>query len=106
MSDFLKLAESAARQAGKLIIDSVSSHPDIEKKGKVDLVTDIDRRSEKLIRDIIKAKYPDHSFVAEEGTRSENESEYLWLVDPLDGTTNFAHGLPIFCVSIALCVGA
>ena len=74
----------------------------IEYKGEVDLVTEADRASEKLIVERLRARWPEHGIVAEEGTRSETEAEYRWYVDPLDGTTNFAHGYPVFCVSIAL----
>ena len=102
MSDFLEVAIDAARQAGRLLLDLRGSRLNIEKKGKVDLVTDADRRSEDLIRKIISENFPDHQFIAEEGTESKSDSEYRWLVDPLDGTTNYTHGFPIWCVSIAL----
>ena len=74
----------------------------IEYKGDVDLVTEADRASEKLIVERLQARWPEHGIVGEEGTRSETEADYRWYVDPLDGTTNFAHGYPVFCVSIAL----
>ena len=66
----------------------------IEYKGEVDLVTEADRASEKLIVERLRARWPQHGIVAEEGTRSEMEADYRWYVDPLDGTTNFAHGYP------------
>jgi myo-inositol-1(or 4)-monophosphatase len=68
----------------------------------VDLVTEADRASEALITKRIRERWPDHNILGEEGTRSEQGSEYRWYVDPLDGTTNFAHGFPVFCVSLAL----
>jgi len=105
MSEFLTIAEKAARQAGRVLKDLQGSRREIEKKGIVDLVTDADRRSERLIKDIIKSAFPDHSFKAEEGTQSKGDSEYLWLVDPLDGTTNYAHAFPVYCVSIGLLKG-
>jgi myo-inositol-1(or 4)-monophosphatase len=105
MSKFLDTAVEAARRAGRLLLDLSGSQLTIEKKGKVDLVTDADRRSEDLIRGIIAEKFPDHEFIAEEGTESKGDSEYRWLVDPLDGTTNYAHGFPVWCVSIALLKG-
>lgn len=105
MSEFLDIAEEAARQAGRLLLDQRGSRLNIEKKGKVDLVTDADRRSEDMIRKIITGKFPYHRFIAEEGTESKGKSEYRWLVDPLDGTTNYAHGFPVWCVSIALLRG-
>jgi myo-inositol-1(or 4)-monophosphatase len=73
-----------------------------EYKGEVDLVTEADRASEKLIVERLRARWPEYGIVGEEGTRSDMEADYLWYVDPLDGTTNFAHGFPVFCVSIAL----
>jgi len=74
----------------------------IEYKGDVDLVTEADRKSEKLIVERIKNRWPEHDIIGEEGTRTQLNSDYRWYVDPLDGTTNFAHGFPVFCVSIAL----
>jgi len=70
--------------------------------GTVDVVTDADRTSEKLIVESLRAAFPDHGIIGEEGSRSQSASEYIWYVDPLDGTTNFAHGFPVFCVSIGL----
>ena len=105
MSVFLKIAEQAAREAGRLVLEMRKNERKIEKKGKVDLVTDADRASENLIREIIKSNFPAHQFVAEEGTLAKSDSEYKWLVDPLDGTTNYAHGLPVYCVSIGLLKG-
>ena len=77
-------------------------HIKIEYKGEVDLVTAADRASEKLIVERLQARWPQHGIVGEEGTRSDTGADYRWYVDPLDGTTNFAHGYPVFCVSIAL----
>lgn len=105
MSDYLKIAERAAREAGRLVLELRKSERKVEKKGMVDLVTDADRLSEDLIRKIIESNFPDHSFRAEEGSRVSGDSEFLWLVDPLDGTTNFAHGFPVYCVSIGLLKG-
>jgi len=68
----------------------------------VDLVTEADRASEKLIVERLRARWPEHGIVAEEGSRSGPEAQCRWYVDPLDGTTNFAHGYPVFCVSLAL----
>jgi len=72
------------------------------KTNESNLVTEIDKASEKLITAFIKKNYPTHGILAEEGGETKNSSEYLWVVDPLDGTTNFAHGLPIFSVSIGV----
>ena len=73
-----------------------------EYKGDVDLVTVADRTSEKLIRERLAAAFPEHGIYGEEGTRDRLEGEFRWYVDPLDGTTNFAHGFPQFCVSLGL----
>jgi myo-inositol-1(or 4)-monophosphatase len=102
MNDFCSIAEAAARTAGKYLLSKFRSTLRIEKKGVIDLVTDVDRESEKLIKEIITNEFPDHQFLAEEGEKAISDSEFLWLVDPLDGTTNYAHGFPVFCVSIAL----
>ena len=102
MSNYLTLAERAAREAGRLLAERFHGSLKIEKKGQVNLVTDVDRQSEELLKKIILSEFPDHGFRAEEGTESGTDSEYLWLVDPLDATTNYAHGFPVYCVSIAL----
>ena len=102
MNSYLPDLEAIAREAGRLLMGSLARHVTIEYKGEVDLVTEADRASEKLIVERLRARWPEHGIVAEEGTRSEMDAEYRWYVDPLDGTTNFAHGYPVFCVSIAL----
>ncbi len=91
-----------AREAGALLLKYFHQRVKIEYKGDVDLVTEADRNSEKLIVERIKARWPGHDIVGEEGTRTAFNSDYRWYVDPLDGTTNFAHGYPVFCVSMAL----
>jgi myo-inositol-1(or 4)-monophosphatase len=102
MSEFLDTAVVAAREAGAFLTSRFRHRLTIEKKGEINIVTDVDRKSEELVRRIIKERFPDHAFKAEEGTETQNNSPYLWLVDPLDGTTNYAHGFPVFCVSVAL----
>ncbi len=102
MSEFLEIAIRAAREAGSLLMEMQTIHLTVEKKGEVNLVTDADRSAEALIRKIIFEKFPGHSFMAEEGTASKQKSRYLWVVDPLDGTTNYAHHFPVWCVSIGL----
>jgi len=99
---YLADLEPIAREAGALLMTYFDRHIKIEYKGDVDLVTAADRASEKLIVERLKARWPKHGIVGEEGTRTDTEAEYRWYVDPLDGTTNFAHGYPVFCVSIAL----
>ncbi len=101
----LETATKAARAGGRYLIESLTEHHAIDFKGEVNLVTEADRRSERMIFDIISSAFPDDQFLAEEGTSSEGRSGYIWIVDPLDGTTNFAHGLPHFCVSIAVAQG-
>jgi myo-inositol-1(or 4)-monophosphatase len=105
MSDTLTLVEEVARQAGAILRDGFGRVTHVEHKGATDLVTDYDRRSEALIVTALRARFPDHAVLAEEGGASGGDGSsggYRWLVDPLDGTTNFAHGLPTFAVSIAL----
>jgi myo-inositol-1(or 4)-monophosphatase len=102
MTSFLPELENIAREAGSLLMGYFNRRVTIEYKGDVDLVTEADRASERLIVERLQAHWPEHGIVGEEGTRSEADAEYLWYVDPLDGTTNFAHGYPVFCISIAL----
>jgi myo-inositol-1(or 4)-monophosphatase len=102
MSEFLDTAIYAARQAGEYIKGVIEHEIKYEKKGAIDLVTDADRQVEKMIRDIVAERYPEHGFKAEEGTEHGGELSYLWLVDPIDGTTNFIHHFPFYCVSVAL----
>jgi len=92
----------AAFEAGKLLMDKFESGLRVEFKGKYDLVTEADRQAEALIIKLIRERYPDHDFLAEEGDYTETGSDYRWIIDPLDGTTNYAHGFPWFAVSIAL----
>ena len=102
MTQYLKDLEPIAREAGALLLSYFNPQIKVEYKGDVDLVTAADRASEKLIVERLQARWPEHGIVGEEGTRSETGAAYRWFVDPLDGTTNFAHGYPVFCVSIAL----
>ncbi|MGD0268467.1 MAG: inositol monophosphatase family protein [Candidatus Sulfotelmatobacter sp.] len=91
-----------AREAGALLMHYFHQHLKIEYKGDADLVTAADRASEVLIRERIAALWPGHDVLGEEQGLSDRGSEYRWYVDPLDGTTNFAHGYPVFCVSMGL----
>jgi myo-inositol-1(or 4)-monophosphatase len=92
-----------AREAGEIIRDSFGKNFQIESKsGENDLVTEVDKKSEETIVNFIQKTYPSHGILAEERGELIRNSEYLWVIDPLDGTTNFAHGLPIFSVSIGL----
>jgi myo-inositol-1(or 4)-monophosphatase len=100
--EFAHVAEGIARQAGALLRGFYTKGVATEYKGDVDLVTEADRASEQLIVEKLKAAFPTHGVYGEEGTRSDLEAEYRWYVDPLDGTTNFAHGFPVFCVVLGL----
>lgn len=92
-----------AREAGEVLRNGFGKNFSIEYKTNVaNLVTEFDKKSEKTIIDFIKKEFPTHSVLAEEGGGFEASGEYLWVIDPLDGTTNFAHGLPIFSVSIGV----
>jgi myo-inositol-1(or 4)-monophosphatase len=91
-----------AREAGALLMQYFDQHIKIEYKGEADLVTVADRKSEALIRERIRALWPSHDVLGEEEGLRDTGSENRWYVDPLDGTTNFAHGFPVFCVSMAL----
>jgi myo-inositol-1(or 4)-monophosphatase len=97
-SGFQAVAESIAREAGDLLREFYRTGVRAEYKGDVDIVTVADRASEKLIVSRLKESLPEHGVYGEEGTRSGLEREFRWYVDPLDGTTNFAHGFPAFCV--------
>jgi myo-inositol-1(or 4)-monophosphatase len=100
--DFVAGMAEIAREAGALLMDYFQQHVKVEYKGEVDLVTVADRKSEGLILERIQARWPKHDVLGEEGASIETGSDYRWYVDPLDGTTNFAHGFPVFCVSLAL----
>ena len=98
MADLVGIAEGIAQEAGELLREFYRRGVSTEYKGDVDLVTEADRASEKLIVSRLHERLPGHGIYGEEGTRTGLESEYRWYVDPLDGTTNFAHGFPVFCV--------
>jgi myo-inositol-1(or 4)-monophosphatase len=102
VASFLETAAEIAREAGTLLAGYFERRVAIESKGEFDLVTEADRASEKLIVERLRAHFPSHSIVAEEGGGIEAGSEYRWYVDPLDGTTNFAHSFPQFNVTMAL----
>jgi myo-inositol-1(or 4)-monophosphatase len=91
-----------AREAGALLMGYFRQRVKIEYKGDADLVTVADRKSEACILERIRQQFPTHDVLGEEGSRIESGSDYKWYVDPLDGTTNFAHGYPVFCVSLAV----
>jgi myo-inositol-1(or 4)-monophosphatase len=99
---FLAQATAIAVEAGKLLMPFFERRIGFEYKGVADLVTEADRASERFIVSRLRATWPDHDIVGEEGTRDTHGGGFRWYVDPLDGTTNFAHGYPVFCVSMGL----
>ena len=103
MHPMLNIAVKAARRAGNLIHRAADNidHLTVTKKSNADYVSEVDRAAERTIIETIHEVYPDHAILAEE-SGAQGESEYLWIIDPLDGTTNFLHGFPQYAVSIAL----
>jgi myo-inositol-1(or 4)-monophosphatase len=103
MQQFLEVAVDAAREAGDILMNAFERPHNITYKGEVDLVTESDRRSEAAIVARLRSHFPQHAIVGEEGgTGATGAARYTWHVDPLDGTTNYAHGYPCFAVSIGL----
>ena len=102
ISYFLTAAQAGAIEAGDMLKKNINSPREIEFKGAVNLVTNFDKYAQKLIFQYLYSRFPDHDFLAEEGLTKEKGSEYRWIIDPIDGTTNYAHKFPVFCVSIAL----
>jgi len=102
MPGYLEAAAEIAREAGALLANYFERRVGFELKGEFDLVTDADRASEKLVVERLRSRFPAHGIVAEEGGGHESSSDFRWYVDPLDGTTNFAHGFPLFNVTLAL----
>jgi myo-inositol-1(or 4)-monophosphatase len=100
--DFIVPASEIAREAGARLREFYAQGVTTEYKGAADIVTIADRTAEKLIRERLTAAFPDHGIYGEEGTRDRLEGEFRWYVDPLDGTTNFAHAVPHFAVSMGL----
>ncbi|MEJ2685241.1 MAG: inositol monophosphatase family protein [Candidatus Sulfobium sp.] len=103
-NEFLKTAVSAARLAGDIILKNLGqlSKEDVQTKQAFDFVTKVDRWSEAVIMQTIREKFPSHRFLTEETLKQEDTGGYRWIIDPLDGTTNYIHRYPIFSVSIAL----
>lgn len=101
-NQFLEVAIETAMEAGGILLSEFDHPAKISYKGEVDLVTQADRRSEDAIVGRLRGYFPKHAIVAEEGGGQEGDGRHRWIVDPLDGTTNFAHGYPCFAVSIGL----
>jgi len=102
VAGYLETAVEIAREAGGLLANYFERRVRFELKGEFDLVTEADRASEKLVVERLRTHFPAHAILAEEGGGHESPSEYRWYVDPLDGTTNFAHGFPTFNVTLGL----
>ena len=102
MTRELEVAIAAARAAGEILRSSFGGDQSVRYKGEVDLVTEVDERAEREIERMLRGAFPEYGILAEEGGALGGGGEYRWIVDPLDGTVNYAHGLPVFCVSLAL----
>src|SRR5258706_9354791 len=102
MPSFLETSAEIARESGALLSTYFERRIGFELKGEHDLVTEADRASERLVVERLRTHFPSHGIVAEEGGGHESSSEFRWYVDPLDGTTNFAHGFPVYNVTLAL----
>lgn len=102
IQDLVKSAGEFARGAGKILKAGFEKPKNIKYKGRIDPVTEFDLKAEKYITERITRKYPDHSILAEEGSDAVSESPFRWVIDPLDGTVNFAHRFPVYCVSVGV----
>ena len=102
LKPFRKIALEAAEKSGRILKKGLQGKLEISYKGDLNLVTNIDTRSEKAIVALITRHFPKHQVMAEEGHGQKDPSPFRWIIDPLDGTTNYAHAFPFFCVSIAL----
>jgi myo-inositol-1(or 4)-monophosphatase len=97
----LEFVESLARQAGDILRQGYGKHQQIDYKGEIDLVTEADRRSEAFLISEIRRRFPTHRIITEESGALAGEADQVWYLDPLDGTVNYAHGVPLFTVSVA-----
>jgi len=102
MQAFRESAIEIAKDAGTFLRSKLNSAHKIDYKGEINLVTEADRVSEEMITSKINHLFPEHDILAEEFTHTNRDSDFRWIIDPLDGTTNYAHSYPVFCVSIAL----
>ena len=102
MDDYRTSAIAIARKAGSFLKKKLNDLHTIAFKGEINIVTEADRMSEDMILSAIRDRFPHHDIMSEESSATETGSAYRWIIDPLDGTTNYAHGYPVFCVSIAL----
>lgn len=102
MTEIANFIQNLAREAGRLLVEKLTQHNPVYYKGTIDLVTEADKLSEAFILAEIGRRYPDHGILSEESAAKNEQASIRWIIDPLDGTTNYAHGFPFFCVSIAL----
>jgi myo-inositol-1(or 4)-monophosphatase len=102
MKDMVTTAIDAAKEAGKFLLDNFGNIGSIEHKGDRNLATNLDKEAEKIIVDKIRKKFPGHGILAEEGGSKHADREYLWIIDPLDGTHNYIRNIPVFGVSIGI----
>jgi len=102
LSKELEAAVTAAKAAGEVLRNGFGQRQEVKYKGEVDLVTKADENAEEAIKEVLRESFPKYGMLAEEGGEFDGEGDVRWIVDPLDGTTNYAHGLPFFCTSIAL----
>ncbi|MBA7647211.1 Inositol-1-monophosphatase [subsurface metagenome] len=98
----IQAAREAALKAGRMLRENIGKSSEISYKGTVDLVTNFDTQAQRMIFDHLSSCFPDHDYLAEEGLSQNKGAEFRWIIDPLDGTTNYAHHFPVFTVSIAL----
>lgn len=99
---YIQVAADAAQAAGKYILKKIGNFGKISYKGSINLVTDVDKKSEEIIISRVRKEFPGHGILAEERGSENRGNRYKWIIDPLDGTTNYAHGFPFFCVSVGL----
>jgi len=103
LNQIIDFTKEIAAEAGKILLTGFrSKNIEISYKSRTDLVTNMDRKSEEYLYNMINKRFPVHSIIAEEGSRKDSSGDFIWYVDPLDATNNYAHGLPIFCVSIGI----
>jgi myo-inositol-1(or 4)-monophosphatase len=102
LDSHLDLAIHAAKESGQIQRDWLGKDKKVELKGEINLVTEVDRICEQRIVEIIKKPFPEHNILTEETPMPEGSSSFRWIIDPLDGTTNYTHGYPFFCTSVAL----
>jgi len=102
IKEFRKVAIAAAEKGGAILLKNFGKKPKVSYKGEINLVTEVDHLSEKVIVDYLHKNFQEHAILTEEIYSLKKDSEFQWLVDPLDGTTNYSHGFPVFCISIGL----